>query len=396
MMSQKIEILYHFNKKRSQSVSSKTIELVSPDVQRSVTCFHRSLPGYHPTPLAGLTQLAKYLGIGDLWVKNEALRFDLKAFKVLGASYAIGKLLAKSLRLDVHKFTFDQIVSQASRFRNLTFVTATDGNHGRAVAWTANRLGCKAVIYMPKGSSNIRLKAIQNLGAEASVINGNYDDAVKLAAKQSGEKEWILLQDTSWPGNEEIPTNIMQGYITLLTEAFQQLDGKWPSHIFMQAGVGSLAAALLAFLCGCHDKPRPFFTVVEPTEAACFYKSMIAADGKPHSVKGDMDTIMAGLACGEPSEIAWGILKENADAFIACSDHVSIKGMRVLGNPLEGDDRVISGESGAVTTGLVYELLNNSMFNKFTEQLELGADSRVLVISTEGDTDPEYYRKVVW
>lgn len=395
-MTEKIEILYHLNKKQSQRVSPKAIELVSPEVQRSVTYFHQSLPGYHPTPLAKLTQLAKHLGISDLWVKSEASRFDLKAFKVLGASYAIGKLLAKDLRLDVDKFTFEQIVSQALKFRNLTFVTATDGNQGRAVAWTANRLGCKAVIYMPKGSSKIRLEAIQNLGAEASIINGNYDAAVRLAAKQSDEKGWILIQDTSWPGNEEIPLYIMQGYITLLTETFQQLEGKWPSHIFMQAGVGSLAAALQAFLCSCRDKPMPFFTVVEPTEAACFYKSMIMGDGKPHAVHGDMDTIMAGLACGEPSEIAWDILKENADAFIACSDHVAIKGMRVLGNPLKGDDRVVSGESGAVTTGIVYELLNNSMFNELTEQLGLGADSRVLVISTEGDTDPEHYRKVVW
>jgi len=194
-MTQKIEILYHLNKKGSQNV--KTIELVSFDVQKSVTYFHQSLPGYHPTPLAKLTQLAKHLGISDLWVKSEASRFDLKAFKVLGASYAVGKLLAKDLRLDVNKFTFEQIVSQASKFRNLTFVTATDGNHGRAVAWTANRLGCKAVIYMPKGSSKFRLEAIQNLGAEASIINGNYDDAVRLAAKQSNEKGWILLQDTS-------------------------------------------------------------------------------------------------------------------------------------------------------------------------------------------------------
>jgi len=395
-MSQEIEILYHINKKRSPSASSKTIELVSSDIQKSVTYFHQSLPGYRPTPLTKLTQLATHLGISDLWVKSEASRFDLKAFKVLGASYAIGRMMAKELKLDSEKFTFEQLVSQASTYRNLTFVTATDGNHGRAVAWTANKLGCRAVVYMPKGSSKVRLEAIQNFGAEASIINGNYDDAVRLAAKQSSEKGWILVQDTSWPGNEEIPINIMQGYITLLTEAFQQLEGEWPSHIFMQAGVGSLAAALQAFLCNYRDKPRPFFTVVEPTEAACFYKSMNIADGKPHFVQGDLNTIMAGLACGEPSAIAWEILKENADAFIACSDQVAIKGMRVLGNPLEGDDRVISGESGAVTTGLVYQLLNNPMFNELAEQLGLGSDSRVLVISTEGDTDPEYYRKVAW
>lgn len=395
-MTQKIEILYHLNKNRSQSASSKAIELISPDIQRSVIYFHQSLPGYHPTPLAKLTQLAKYLGISDLWVKSEASRFDLKAFKVLGASYAIGKMLAKELKLDSEKFVFEQIVSHASKFRNLIFVTATDGNHGRAVAWTANKLGCRAVVYMPKGSSKIRLEAIRKYGAEASIINGNYDDAVRLAAKQSNEKGWILIQDTSWPGYEEIPIYIMQGYITLLIEAFNQMDEKWPSHVFMQAGVGSLAAALQAFLCNCYDKPRPFFVVVEPTKAACFYKSMNMADGKPHAVQGDMDTIMAGLACGEPSEIAWEILKENADAFIACSDQIAIKGMRILGNPLEGDKRVISGESGAVTTGLIYELLNNPMFNELVEQLGLGTDSRVLVISTEGDTDPEYYREVVW
>lgn len=392
-MSQKIKILCHLNKKRSQSV--KAVELFSPDVQRSVNHFHQSLPGYHPTPLARLTQLAKHMGISDLWVKSEASRFDLKAFKVLGASYAIGKMLAKDLGLDVNKFTFEQIVSQASKFRNLTFVTATDGNHGRSVAWTANRLGCKAVIYMPKGSSKIRLEAIRSYGAEASIIEGNFDDAVKLAAKQSNKKGWILIQDTSWPGNEEIPTSIMQGYMTLLTEAFHQMDGRWPSHIFMQAGVGSLAAAIQAFLCNYHDKPMPFFTVVEPTGAPCFYKSMNIGDGKPHIVRGDLDTIMAGLACGEPSKIAWDILSENADAFIACSDHIATKGMRILGNPLEGDERVVSGESGAVTTGLVYEITNHSMWNKLAEQLGLGEDSRVLLISTEGDTDPEYYRKVV-
>lgn len=395
-MSLEVKIFCHVNKNRSKRISPEAMELASPDVQKSVAYFHQSLPGYDPTPLVKLTQLAKYLNISEFWVKNEATRFDLKAFKVLGASYAIGKLLAKELRLEVNKFTFEQIVSQAAKIRNLTFVTATDGNHGRAVAWTANKIGCKAVVYMPKGSSKIRLKAIQNLGAEASIINGNYDDAVRLAAKKSAEKDWILLQDTSWPGNEEIPINIMQGYLTLLTESIQQLEGKWPSHVFMQAGVGSLAASVLSFFCNCPDKPKPFFAVVEPTEAACFYKSMNIADGKPHIVQGDLDTIMAGLACGEPSKIAWEILKQNADAFIACSDQVTINGMRILGNPLEGDDRAISGESGAVTTGLVYELLNNSMFHGLTKQLSLGADSTVLVISTEGDTDPEYYRKIVW
>jgi len=395
-MIQEIEIFYQLNKNRAQSTSSKTIDIVSSDIQRSVTNFHQSIPGYRITPLAKLTRLAKYLGISDLWVKNEGSRFDLKAFKVLGASYAIGKLLAKKLQLDVNNFTFEQLASHAQKFNDLIFVTATDGNHGRAVAWAANKLGCKAVVYMPKGSSNVRLEAILNFGAEASIINGNFDDAVRLAAKQSDEKGWILIQDTSWTGYKEIPIYIMQGYTTLLIETFQQLDGEWPSHIFVQAGVGSLAAALQALLCHCHEKPRPFFVVVEPTKAACFHKSMIMNNGKPYAVQGDLDTIMAGLACGEPSIIAWEILKENADAFIACSDQIALRGMRVLGNPIDGDDRVISGESGAVTTGLVYELLKKSMFSELTKDLKLRGDSKVLVISTEGDTDPGYYRRVVW
>jgi diaminopropionate ammonia-lyase len=395
-MSQPEDIFCLINQNRSQNVSSIASELASPDAQKSVANFHQSLPGYSPTPLVELTQLANYLGINEFWVKSEATRFDLKAFKVLGASYAMGKLLAKDCGLDDSKFTFEQIVSRAAKIQNLTFVTATDGNHGRAVAWTANKMGCKAVVYMPKGSSKTRLKAIQNLGAKASIISGNYDDAVRLAANQSKENGWVLLQDTSWPGNEEIPINIMQGYLTLLTESVQQLEGNWPSHVFIQAGVGSLAASVLSFFCNCPHKPMPFFTVVEPTEAACFYKSINIADGKPHIVRGDLDTIMVGLACGEPSKIAWDILKQNADAFIACSDQVAIKGMRILGNPLEGDERAISGESGAVTSGLVYELLNNSIFHELTEQLGLRANSAVLVISTEGDTDPEYYRKIVW
>ena len=394
-MDKKIEILCHINKRLSQSASQHAIELASPDAEHSVTCFHRSFPGYRPTPLIRLKHLAQYLGISDLWVKSEADRFDLKAFKVLGASYAMGKILAEELKMDDRGFTFDQILSHSSAFQNRTFVTATDGNHGRAVAWTADKLNCKSVVYMPEGSSKHRLEAIRNFGSEAFIIQGNYDDAVRLAAQKAAENGWHLVQDTSWTGYEEIPTYIMQGYFTLLVEAFQQLEGQRPSHIFMQAGVGSLAASLLAFLCHLNDKKRPCFVVVEPVNAACFYESMTIDDGKPHAVEGDLDTVMAGLACGEPSKKAWEILKENADAFMACSDHVAIEAMRLLGNPLEGDECIVSGESGAVTTGLVYELLNNSMFQGLSEQIGLRPDSRVLVISTEGDTDPEYYRSVL-
>lgn len=394
-MDKKVEILCCLNERRFQSASKKALELASPDIEQPVNCFHRSLPGYRPTPLVRLRHLAQYLGISDLWVKNEADRFDLKAFKVLGASYAIGKIMAREFNLNDRGFTFDQILSRTSNHQNRTFVTATDGNHGRAVAWTAGKLNCKAVVYMPEGSSKYRLEAIRDFGAEASIIKGNYDDAVRLAAQKALENAWHLVQDTSWTGYEEIPTFIMQGYFTLLIEASQQLERQWPSHVFVQAGVGSLAASLLAFLCHLHDKTRPYFVVVEPTKAACLYESISIDDGNSHAAKGNLDTIMAGLACGEPSKKAWEILKENADAFIACSDDIAIKAMRLLGNPLEGDDRIISGESGAVTTGLVYELLSNPKFGVLAEQIGLKSDSKVLVISTEGDTDPEFYRNVL-
>ena len=395
-MNRETEIYCQLNKHRAQGGSSKTKTLVTPEILQSVTAFHRSLPDYRPTPIARLKHLARYLGLAELWVKDESVRFELKAFKVLGASYGIGKLLAKRLGLSHGNFTFEQLASHAKKLYDLTFVTATDGNHGRAVAWAAHKLGCKAVVYMPRGSSSLRLEAIRNYGAEASIIDGNYDDAVRLAAKTAEEKEWILMQDTSWPGYEKIPTYIMQGYTTLLVEAFEALKQEKPTHIFVQAGVGSMAASLQAFLCQGYEEHRPFLGVVEPTNADCFYRSIAKDDGKPCIVEGDLDTIMAGLACGEPSSIAWEVLKKNADAFITCSDQVAIRGMRVLGNPLRTDARVVSGESGAVTTGLIFELLKNRNFDQMAKELRLGADARVLVISTEGDTDPDHYRTVVW
>ncbi len=239
--------------------------------------------------------------------------------------------------------------------QDLTCITATDGNHGRAVAWAARQLGCRAVVYMPKGSAGVRLESIRSLGAEAEIIDGNYDDAVRLAADRARENGWLLLQDTAGPDYEDIPIRIMQGYLTLFEEAFEQMGGVMPSHVFIQCGVGSLAGSLQAYLVEKFGPQRPLLTIVEPTKAACYYQSIIAGDGQPRKVEGDLDTIMAGLACGEPNKISWNIIRDFADGFVACPDGVTIRGMRVLGNPLKGDDRVISGESGAVTLGLVVQ-----------------------------------------
>ncbi len=385
----------HFNDADKGS-RSDGFGIATSKIAGTVAHFHESLPGYSPTPLIQLSSLAGHMGVQELLIKDESRRFGLNAFKGLGASYAMAMAILSDLHLDLKKFTFDEILQHSQKFSHLTFVTATDGNHGRAVAWAAKKLGCKAVVFMPKGSSKARLVAIRRLGATASILDCNYDQAVVYAENTATENGWILMQDTSWSGYEKIPNHIMQGYFTLLTEALSQNKEIWPTHVFMQAGVGSLAAAILAYLCSFIDKPRPVFVLVEARGAPCFFKSMEIGDGNPHTVHGDLKTIMAGLACGKPSQTAWDILKQGADAFAVCDDEVAKKGMRILGNPMENDSRIISGESGAVTLGLVYYLLCNKKYAQFKTRLNLDGNSKILLFSTEGDTDPQHYRKVVW
>jgi len=370
----------------------------SSGVTQSVIKFHQTLPNFKPTPLARLDNLAEYLGIESLRVKDESHRCDLNAFKVLGASYALTSLLSQKLKLDPAKVTFENLKSNEfkDQLNELTCITATDGNHGRAVAWAARELGCRAVVYMPKGTAAARLESIRDLGADAGIIDGNYDDAVQLAADHAKTNHWLLLQDTVGPGHEETPIRVMQGYLTMFEEAFDQLGSTLPTHVFIQCGVGSLAGSLQAYLVEKFGHHRPLLTIVEPTKAACYYQSMLAEDGKPRKVEGDLDTIMAGLACGEPSIFSWHILRNFADGFVACPDEVTALGMRMLGNPLKGDDRVISGESGAVTLGLLARIMEKPELSPLKQALNIQASSKVLLFSTEGDTDPAMYRKIVW
>jgi len=371
-------------------------DFANDKIAGTVIEFHKSLPGYAPTPLVSLSVLADRLGIARLLVKDENRRFDLNAFKVLGASYAMAKVLGHTLNLDDNELMFDKILSRQSEFKNMTFVTATDGNHGRAVAWISEKLGCKAIVYLPKNSSPTRLKAIHQLGATAAITDYNYDDTVNHAKKMAEQNHWTLLQDTSWEGYEQVPTHIMQGYFTLVTEFLSQAPDIWPTHVFVQAGVGSLAAGVLARLCALAHKDRPKFIVVEPEGAPCLYKSMELCGGKPFRVQGDLPTIMAGLACGEPSLLGLNILRSGASAFIQCSDHVARRGMKILGNALPGDPSIVSGESGAVTLGLVYELIANNRFSHLKNKLEITKDAKILLFSTEGDTDPDAYYDIVW
>ncbi|CZR97456.1 MULTISPECIES: diaminopropionate ammonia-lyase [unclassified Clostridioides] len=377
------------------------IKFLNEEEITKVRNFHKSFPQYKETPLANLEGLAKKLGVAGVYVKDESYRFGLNAFKVLGGSYSMGKYLAQRLDTDISELGYDKLTSDEikEKLGEITFFTATDGNHGRGVAWTANKLGQKSVVLMPKGSSEFRLNKIKGEGADASITDLNYDDAVRLANDYAeADDHGVMVQDTAWDGYEEIPAWIMQGYGTMAQEAIEQLKEYGvdrPTHVFVQAGVGSLAGAVQGYVASIYDE-CPITVVVEADEADCYYKSAEAGDGKPRFVGGDMPTIMAGLACGEPNTIGFEVLKNHAAAFVSAPDWVSAKGMRTLGNPLNGDAKVISGESGAVTTGLLIAAMEREDLADLRKDLKLDENSRILLISTEGDTDPDKYRSIVW
>lgn len=376
-------------------------DFLSEQEIQKVKQFHQSFPEYSVTPLRSLNNLAKFLGVAGIYVKDESYRFGLNAFKVLGGSFAMAKYLAQKLGRDISELDYQTLTSEETRRQlgEITFATTTDGNHGRGVAWTANRLKQKSVVYMPKGSSVTRLENIRAEGADASIVDMNYDDAVRMTAENAQKYGWIIVQDTAWEGYEEIPTWIMQGYGTMAAEALEQLRQQQvekPTHIFVQAGVGSLAGAVQGYFASLFGKDCPKTVVAEADKADCLYKSAVANDGKPRVVGGDMDTIMAGLACGEPNTIGWKVLRDYSEMFFSCPDWLAAKGMRVLGNPVLDDLRVISGESGAVTTGLLLELMTSPALAEAKAKLGLNQDAQILLFSTEGDTDPDHYRSVVW
>lgn len=388
----------NLNNSRNRHANRDFTSPFSPEVTATVRTFHRSFPDYSPTPLAKLSHLARRFGLANLWVKDESQRFGLNAFKVLGASYAIAHVIAQKDRQlnDEVSFALFQQAGVRAQLRETTLVTATDGNHGRAVAWAAQQLGCQAVIYMPRDTASARVAAVAGHGAHAVKIDGSYDEAVHLAAQHAEQRGWILLQDTAWPGYEEIPTRIMQGYLTILHEVCEQMAGEIPTHVFVQCGVGSFASALLSYCVELWGEQRPIFAVVEPAVCACYYQAMREYDGRPKTIKSYPPTLMAGLSCGEPSSLAWPILRDYADAFVACEDQITQRGMRILGNPLAGDDRVISGESGAVTLGVLAGVSECPEYHHVKTALQLNPASKVLLISTEGDTDPVSYRQIVW
>lgn len=387
---------------RMPKSEDRQLSVMSLDNVAKARSFHSSFPQYSVTPLARLSGMAGYLGLGGLFVKNESYRFGLNAFKVLGGSFAMGRYIAKEMGRDVSEMTYDYLTGEAFRkeFGQATFFTATDGNHGRGVAWAANKLGQKAVVHMPKGSTKPRFDNIAKEGAQVTIEEVNYDDCVRMAAAEAERTEHgVIVQDTAWDGYEEIPSWIMQGYGTMAGEAAEQLRQigvNRPTHVFVQAGVGSLAGAVVGYFANLFPNDPPRFIVMEAQAADCLYQGAMAGDGSPRIVGGDLRTIMAGLACGEPNTISWDILRNHVTAFVSCPDWVSAKGMRMLGAPVKGDPAVISGESGAVGMGLIATLMESDEYKDLREAVGLDRHSQVLMFSTEGDTDPEKYRRVVW
>lgn len=369
------------------------------DHLKEVSRFHKSIPVYEETPVHSLKNLASHLGVQNIFVKDEGQRFGLKAFKGLGASFAVAKQLAKMHNLELAEITFDELMEAVKDSEPATFTTATAGNHGKGFAWATQLFNQKTKVFMPKGSSSERVKAVRSYGAEVEVTSMNYDDTVSHAAKVAEDNDWILVQDTAWEGYMDIPMDIMQGYTSIITELTTQLD-EVPledfTHVVLQAGVGSFAAAMVQTIKALTGENTPKLVVVEPRKADPLFKSAQSKDGAPTRVYSDLDSMMAGLACGEPNPSAWNILRNEITSFFSCEEIISAKGMRVLGNTIGNDTKIISGESGAVSLGFIYEILSNEDYLKIQNDLELNEDSNVLVINTEGDTDPKNYRRVVW
>ena len=380
----------------------KFLDLMSEENVTKANEFHKSFPQYSVTPLQKLSALASYLGVKGIYCKDESYRFGLNAFKVLGGSYAMGRYIAKELGRDISHLPYNVLSSDKLReeFGQATFFTATDGNHGRGVAWAAKRLGQKAVVRMPKGTTKTRFDNIAKEGAEVTIEEVNYDDCVRMAAAEAAKTEHgIIVQDTAWAGYEEIPSWIMQGYGTLVLEADKQLKENGvdrPTHVFVQAGVGSLAGAVVGYFAHKYKENPPVMVVCEASAADCLYRSAVQADGNLVNVTGDLQTIMAGLACGEGNTIGWDILKNHVTVFASCPDWMSAKATRIYANPLENDPHIISGESGSVPLGLAYTALHDEDAKDLKEALKLDENSNILVISTEGDTDPVRYREIVW
>jgi diaminopropionate ammonia-lyase len=344
------------------------------------------------TPLHALPALAGELGIGALHLKDEGKRLGLGSFKALGGAYAVmhlvleeaGKRLGRSV--DVAELHNPEVNAIAA---GMTFACATDGNHGRSVAQGAGLVGARSVIFVHSGVSNERVAAIARFGAEMVRVAGDYDQSVREAARVAAERGWTVVSDTSWPGYERIPGLVMQGYTVIVREALKRLPEP-PTHVFLQAGVGGFAAAVAGHLAIVLGEDRPTVTVVEPARAACVYET--AKAGRPVTIAHSKPTVMAMLECYEPSLVAWRVLSRLGDAFMTVDEEDAVSVMNRLARPAGNDPAIVSGESGGA--GLA-GLIRAAGDKKIRTALGLDSSSRVLIINSEGATDPGRYAELV-
>jgi diaminopropionate ammonia-lyase len=340
--------------------------------------FHSSLSEYKPTPLLQLTHLSEKYNVGNIYLKDESHRFGLKSFKALGASYAIHNTLEKKPTVT-------------------TFCTATDGNHGRAVAWSANMFDKKSVVFVPEDTTAIRIEAIEKEGAQVIQINGKYDEACKQAKKMAKANNWTLIQDTAWEGYTEIPALIMSGYLTMFKELEEEnlhanIEPKI-DIVFLQAGVGSMAAAGIYYFLNKSGTKRPKIIIVEPEEADGILRSF--KNNKISTSQGNSNTIMSGLNCETPSLGAWNLLKSGTDYVMKINDQYAKQAVRRLYFPIGTDKQIISGESGAAGFAGFLALMHGSEYKTIKKALQLNENTNILFISTEGDTDHQVFRQIV-
>jgi len=328
-----------------------------------------SWKSYSPTPLIKLNKLDKELKLKNIYYKDEDKRFDLKSFKALGGAFAVYKV--------------------ASKKKNITVSTATAGNHGRSVAWGAQRLGLECKIFISENVSESRAVAMKDLGADVIRVKGNYDNSLKVCIEQSNKNNWEIVQDVSWEGYKDVPKLIMAGYTIMVKEILDEVDSKSITHVFLQAGVGGMAAAMIAGFAKL-SKNIPKFIVIEPENADCVFKSI--QNNKPTSIDIKKETVMGGMSCGDVSSIAWEILKNSTNYCMTIPDNAISTAVALLAESRFSDEKIIGGE--CAVPGLI-ALIGSFNNKEYLDKLELNSQSNVVLFGCEGLTDKAMYEKLL-
>jgi diaminopropionate ammonia-lyase len=390
LLSAKLSHLGNSRANRAEAYPSELRDIAS--LEKSADAFKQisRWPGYSPTPLHSLDAIAERIGVGGILYKDESQRFHLKSFKALGGAFAVARQLQKRILQETgESASIEDLLEKRYReiVEKIVISCATDGNHGRSVAWGCQMFGCACVIYIHRDVSEGRQQAMESFGAEVIRIDGNYDASVKLADSDAALHGRIIVSDTSYSGYMEIPLDVAIGYTVMLAEAVEQMRGAIPTHVFIQAGVGGLAASVCAYFWELWGERRPRFVVVEPEQANCLQQS--AASGEPVTVEGDLETLMAGLSCGEVSLQAWRILETGADDFMTVSEDSVAPCMRLLASnepSIEAGESAVAGLAAAIA---------GRQDPQMAAELGLDESSLIFIIGTEGATDPELYRQLL-